>query len=91
MVNTSVSSSSDLMRSAIRLFTFSISFSSVVTICLPICEIIVLTGDLSMVSLFSSLRTWKLHLYLTNVWRKRNSSRSCSSDSLRGLYITALS
>ena len=35
--------------------------------CRPLCEIIVLTGDFSIVSRFSPLRTWKLHLCLTTI------------------------
>ncbi|KGM08461.1 hypothetical protein N868_08965 [Cellulomonas carbonis T26] len=57
MVNTSVSSSSDLISSEIRLSIFSTSLLSSDTICLPLCEIIVLIGDFSIVSFFSPLRT----------------------------------
>ena len=67
MVNASVSSSSDLMSSAMRLSIFSTSLLSSETMCRPLCEIIVLTGDFSIVSRFSPLRTWKLHLCLTTI------------------------
>ncbi len=86
-----VSSPSDSIRDAILLSTFSISLFNSETICRPLWEIIVLTDDFSMVSLFSPLRTWKLHLCLTIICLWGNSSLGCISDSLSGSYMAALS